>query len=385
MFQTAIAVIRKELKAIVRDKKTFVFTILIPLLMAPLALFFSETGTKTAQESLQQNMNIAVNQDGPLFQFLQQLDQVDANVTFDYEKLLTSGEIALYLEEKFDENRPNDIDIVVHFNQASTKSQLALTLIDAYLETYRKNLLAAQLVDADISPDILEQVHITHMGQSNVSGENVGEKALLVQMILPLLLLTYCSVGVLPCAIDLISGEKEHGTLEPLMSTGANRNGLIIGKLIVVVIIGAASALMSIAGLLSYIYFSSRATLDLGLKNYVVLMLLLLIVSMMFSAISLIASLYAKTSKEAQTISFPLTILVMVPSMLSTSLNINDIPPHYWHIPLLNIVCLMKESLSGIFNGMHTAFVFEWVTLYILVFTSALFLLHHSEKMLFRR
>ena len=66
---------------------------------------------------------------------------------------------------------------------------------------------------------------------------------------LPLLLIIYSIAGPMGAAVDLGAGEKERGTLEPLLTTQAGRLSLLWGKFFAITVMGHISTISSLIGL----------------------------------------------------------------------------------------------------------------------------------------
>ena len=69
-------------------------------------------------------------------------------------------------------------------------------------------------------------------------------------MLIPMMIIGYSGSGITPIATDLGAGEKERGTLEPLLSTGVSRSSILIAKLIVTATFGTITSIFSGVGLL---------------------------------------------------------------------------------------------------------------------------------------
>lgn len=72
-------------------------------------------------------------------------------------------------------------------------------------------------------------------------------------------------------------------------------------------------------------------------------MILPILYTMVFGALQLAISIYAKSFKEAQTYLSPITIIAMVLIYMVMMKDPKNIGMLYFNIPLTNGVCLMKE------------------------------------------
>jgi len=78
--------------------------------------------------------------------------------------------------------------------------------------------------DGRINVSILSPVDVKN---DPVNKEKAGGGVLMLKMLLPLYLIIYAITGPMAAAVDLGVGEKERGTLEPLLTTQASRMQLL--------------------------------------------------------------------------------------------------------------------------------------------------------------
>ena len=105
---------------------------------------------------------------------------------------------------------------------------------------------------------------------------------------------------------------------------------------------------------------------------------------MISGAIELAFSIYAKSSKESQTWSFPLVIITMAAGYGTYMLDVKNIPAGFFHIPIVNISTIIKEVVLGIVDPVHIGITFLWSLFYIFMaflFSKKMFL---SEDVIFR-
>jgi sodium transport system permease protein len=122
----------------------------------------------------------------------------------------------------------------------------------------------------------------------------------------------------------------------------------------------------------------------IGLASIIIIALICISLSLIFSALQLVVSVYARSFKEASTYLSPLLVIIMVPSYLTMFIDSKAIPSMFFNIPLLNSVSLIKEVTVGIFNVQHIVIVLAWSLVYIalsMVFALSMF---KKESVVFR-
>lgn len=166
----------------------------------------------------------------------------------------------------------------------------------------------------------------------------------------PLLVVLMLTGGSI-VAVDVISGEKERGTLETLLTTAASRGEIVNAKLLSVIVVGLAVAVLNVANLLVYLVLGllelpSTLAVDLGPLELPALLLLFVPVAVMVAAALLLLSGMAKTYKEFQVYFFPLFLVFMVPSMAGAlpGLNLRSVVAL---VPLAGVSVGVKEILMG--------------------------------------
>jgi ABC-2 type transport system permease protein/sodium transport system permease protein len=169
--------------------------------------------------------------------------------------------------------------------------------------------------------------------------------------ILPLILILMTITGAVYPAIDLTAGERERGTMEAMIATPAPRFLLLLSKYVAVVTVAVLTALanlfacwitLSIGGL-------GRALLgERGLSLLAMLQILplLVIFAAFFSAILLAMCSFARSFKEAQAYLIPVMLVSLAPALLTLMPNI-EFSTLLGIVPLVNILLLSRDIMTG--------------------------------------
>ncbi len=398
MNSTIFLVVKKELMDTFRDKKTVIMSILIPLLLFPILSMVLGKSINSASESVEKNLKIAIVDKGEssLQKYLKEQKNINIVSTDNAEQDVKDGKIllAVLIDSEFDKavEGGDTAPITLVYDNSSQQSGIAMSKIDALVESYSKNIVAQRLAAKNIDVKILSPIQIK---EQTAQKESDGTATMLLSMMLPLLLIIYCVTGPLPAATDLGAGEKERGTLEPLLTTQANRMSLLWGKFLAITVMGLITSVASLAGM--YIamtqkngMFSSMgsqgSTGSLGLepKALIVIGAVVVLTTMVFGALELSISIYARSFKEAQTYLSPLTIIAIIPIYATYMLDAKNIATSYFHIPLANAVCVLKEVISGIYNPLHIGITVGWTIVYILVSIVLARFMFNREEVVFR-
>jgi len=211
-------------------------------------------------------------------------------------------------------------------------------------------------------------------------------------LMLPLMLVIYSVSGPLSSAIDLGVGEKERGTLEPLLTTKAGRLSLLWGKFLAITIVGLMTTIATMVGIFiamkqnSSAFGSSVAMSGIGIspEALIIIGVLIVFLTMAFGALELSISIYARSFKEASTYNSPLMIIAFIPAYATYMLDAKNIPFMYFNIPVANVVCVLKELIAGIYNYNHIAITSVWIVVYVAACMLFARFMFSREEVIFR-
>ncbi|WP_251861733.1 ABC transporter permease [Clostridium sp. Marseille-Q2269] len=373
MKNITLVVLKKELLDLFRDKKTIILSILIPIILLPAMSFFIGKMGNSDEKNVQDNLKIAIEDKGnsSFFKFIKSHKNVNIVKSKNIDEGIKEGDIFLKLTipKGFDEaiSKDKNEKIELKYDNSSSDAMVAVSIVKEYITEYSKQIVSKRLEKKNIDQSILNPVNVV----DNIVGDkNDGMGKMIGSMMIPLLLMIYSATSTIGAAVDLGAGEKERDTLEPLLTTKAGRASLLVGKFLAITVMGI---LMSFAYLLGIILTMKQpngmfgeAGLNLGPATLVLIMILPILYTMVFGAIQLAISIYARSFKEAQTYLSPMTVIAMVLIYMVMMKDPKNIPMIYFNIPLTNGVCLMKEFLGGIYNYTHIAITFGWIAVYIL-------------------
>tara|TARA_B110000240_G_scaffold191328_1_gene233800 strand:- start:2289 stop:3053 length:765 start_codon:yes stop_codon:yes gene_type:complete len=197
-----------------------------------------------------------------------------------------------------------------------------------------------------IEPILLEKVNTAD------DRENWGEK---IGAMLPYMLFIICLGGAMAPATDIGAGEKERGTLETLLISPIDRNKIVMGKFLTIGFAGTMTALITVMSMVIWGLVLSQGMAiklvtdfmaQIAMVDFLLIFLMLVPVVAIFSSVLLSISIYAKSFKEAQSYMGPMTILVIVPVMLSMLPGVELKGGWAW-VPLTNVSLAMKELVKG--------------------------------------
>jgi sodium transport system permease protein len=363
---TIITVIRKELKDTLRDRKTLISAILLPALTLPLILF----GVTALQQSLLDKENTkklkialveAPNQLTKYFEDSSFVLYQDIAFAAAKDSVASDDFDALLLFEPSFYARINSLQTAqVQFYFKST-NRMVKRRIESKLDVYKSIVLAHRIdtlqLDAEwMKPVAVEQIDVASTQEQ--LGDTLGG-------FIPYIFILFCFMGCMYPALDLITGEKERGTIETLLTVPASRFNILMGKTITIALFGIVAATMTLAGLVVGVnciqdipqeFLSSISDL-ISLKFVLMLLAMLLPLSLFFAGILSAVVVRASSFKEAQSYVTPMSFLVIIPAMIALMPGMDLSWSTAW-VPILNVALATKEIVGGTIDlSMYTAIV----------------------------
>lgn len=371
-----VIIFKKELKDTLRDKRTLMTMLLLPLVLYPV-IFSVISGITQSQtkKSMAKTLEIGYWDYGQIEKLRNSFEEIELisvnrfDEFMQVESLLTADETnkadslisTLVLTKKLDafvlvdsefnsKLDSNLAGLVKLFYNSTTDENITRSRIQAVLDIYKEDLLkkrfAAQHLDRSFAEGIIVDKIDTAPEKQRI-GKFVGG-------FLPYFFIIFCFMGSMYPAIDLGAGEKERGTIETILVSPATRKEILFGKIGVIMLTGIFSALISILGILltvNFIEFIPTEILDIvyGLlspKNIIMILVLLLPLSLFFASFLFSMSIYAKSYKEAQSIITPMIVVVIMPAIIGLlpGIELNHITAL---IPVLNVSLVTKDLIGG--------------------------------------
>lgn len=354
----------KELLELTRDRKTLIFTILIPIFAMPLIFggfaYVSSNMFKNAKAAeLRYALFGQQHAPGLSARFGQQtnLRLVPLKDEGEIRQAIADERIkfAVVIPPQFDAalQQQRQATITLHYNSASTvdvTQQRVREVIDGYNASLRQEALSAlklnpgQLAFA-LAPVLLEKKSTAD--QREQMGAVIGG-------MLPYLLMMVCLTAAMYPAIDMGAGEKERGTLETLLLAPVPRGAIVLAKFLVLFTVGMTSAVLmvgSMAVLLTLFGNSLEGNLammvrSITLTDLAMITLMLVPTAAIFASLLLSISIYAKSYKEAAGMITPLMLLTILPIVVAMLPGV-ELNWLWAMVPLTNVSLAMKELVKG--------------------------------------
>ena len=373
-------IIKKEIRDVVRDKKTLVMMIVVPLLLYPIMFGF----LMTMEDSMLNVEQSKINKFGFAFEpdalFGAILEEAEIQKTIGPEEELKSkfenGELDAYitLEGK---------TFTIYYTQQNTNGIMSLRLATGLIESYKKAVQVQILAENGLAPDEFFDVY-------TIEEKDVSNKDVLTEMMLgmiPTFILMTATLTAVFAAIDMTAGEKERGTLETLLTFPLKNGDIIYGKFFATSICTVISSVVGFVSMYGVLYVLSgkldsfREMELLTAKSFVLALILFVLYAMLISALAIMIASKAKSFKEAQNSTQPLAFVSLIPmflTMMGTKLSASLAA-----VPFINVYLLLNDIISNTVDMQFFAIVAASTIVFIFIVLKAVTKLYKSDKILF--
>lgn len=393
-------VLRKELTDIIRDKKTLAFTVILPILIFPVLFRIMSVTMESKINDVQNEINIAVNGDidSELGDILNSQSNIKIREYKDDKKALKDGDIQLIVnipenvDNKISNGEAANIEFLI--DDQSEKSSLSAGVIESLFNDYSDKIVEQRLSKLNVESSILEPLTVETKSGISKDGKDNSSMNTVLGMI-PALIVILLLSPTIGLSADLGAGEKERGTFEPLLSTSVNRNSILWGKitsisivLLVTLILTIISLVFSFKDFVGTISDTAGAAtsidLNINIMSILFIVLFCIFIIIFVSTLQVGVSMYARSSKEANTYLTGLIMPIMLLAFIPLYLDVKSIDTLFFNIPIVNAICVMKEIMIGIYNTTHIAIVLVWHIIYVVAVLIGAKILFSREEVVFR-
>jgi len=363
--RNVLTIYLKEMKEVMRDRRTLVFmflmpTVIVPVLMNALVGFTMHIEKKARTETLAYAIFGGENlpQVREAFEKEDGFEKVDIASANDINTAIATGKIkfAIIIPEASVQQieESNQAIIRLYYNNASAasmaKSRAARIIYNLGEQLRSERLEKLGFAGRQSQSNLLNPIAIEECGTANmreIFGERLGG-------VLPYIFIIFSFMGSLYVAIDVGAGEKERGTLETLLLAPVPRRQIVLGKFLVLFTTGVTSALLCLASIGLILSTKGKEVtgamrevlLSFNLIDILLVGAMLIPMAAIFSSLLLSLSIYARSYREAGAYCGPLNLLVIIPAVIAMlpGVELNWVTSM---VPVMNISLAIKELLKG--------------------------------------
>ena len=360
-FKKVITIYKKEMLDILRDKRTVLSAIVVPIILYPL-LMVGVSSMMSRQEKKLEDQTAIIYIDNQIkdlnstkiIEHLSEIENIQIMNEVDDPQMLLDENLVkavLTITDSISASGYQIIKAKVSFDASNDKAASVYTQISKSLAEAKEEIVSERLQAIEIDSEILDAV--------DVIKDNIAPPeqmfGFFIGKILPYLLIMLTISGGAAVASDLVAGEKERGTLETILVSAAQRNELVFGKYLTIITISFITVFLNLVSMyisIQHMLSQSGLQLDninLPLGNFALVLVAMLPLITLLSAILLSMSTFSRNIKEAQSYQMPLMLVGMMAAMISMfpafELNVG-----MSLIPIVNIALLFKDIMMNNFN-----------------------------------
>lgn len=372
--------LKKELKLIIRDKKSLLMMAITPLFIPIFVILMSYIYEELTVNKEDKTYQIGVNYELSSTEKELLSDEVKYTVysnSKELEEAYNSNKILAYIVR--DNNSYN-----IYANIQSEDGSMVTSLITNYLDNYNNYLGQSYLVNNNI--DLSKVYNNLNYNVTEIKGESIfGNQIILMAITFTIMAITLSCIYT---STDTTAGEKERGTLETILTFPISRKELIFGKYLAISISGIVTLLIGVFLSIVSLYYvkNSFSIYDNVIFNINTITILLTILILSFytlfiSGLCITIASFTKSFKEAQSALTPISLVTCIPMFLEM-LNIN-ISGVLSFIPIINHTIVINNILTSSININNILITIISSIIYIIVLLLFINKMYKSEKILF--
>ncbi len=391
-------VYRKELTDSLRDRRTLISMIVVPLLLFPiLTVGFGYLAAELVGKARRETPKVMVlgGEDSPkLLAALRALRTIrivapspDYADQISDKKIRAAVEIPAGFEAALERGETPTVHIYMY--DGEIKSAFGAERLEKFFRELRDRTVHDRLASRNLPDNLLKPFEIER--QNVASPEKVW--GVIFGGLIGYMVILLCMTGAMYPAIDLTAGEKERGTMETILCSPVARTHLVMGKFLMVLTASLATAALSVLSMSASFLGMSKlgamgaqhgsVQMTLHAPAVLAVFLMALPIAVLFSAALLTIALFAKSYREAQSYLTPMTFLVILPAVASLLPGV-ELNARLALVPILNTSLVSKEIITGTYHWNYIVLIFASSCVYA---AAAMFLavkMFQREDVLFR-
>lgn len=352
MIPAAWTVYLKELVDALRDRRTLTMVLLSSVAVGPLVLILVSSLVAGFEKRAEAREIVAVGMEHApsLRNFVLRQTFTVREAPANWEQLMRDsklGDPVVVIPKDFEADLAagETPEVEVVSSSGNQRAQAGTGALVRLLRGFNQEQGLLRLAVRGVSPVALEAVRVQERDLADASA-----RAAQLATMVPFFVLMAVVYGALNAALDTTAGERERGSLEPLLMNPSPRWALVLGKWGAVATVAMLIAVLSCLSFLPGQWLLRSETLSamfrFGALEAASFIVLLLPLAAFLAAVLMAIAIRCKSFKEAQASA---TGVVLVISLLPlvTLFNQEGTAPWYYLVPALSQMTLMGRVLKG--------------------------------------
>ena len=307
----------KEIRGIIRDKKSFEKLLIYPLLIPFIILLFGVLFDSVNETQYTVGINYNLTEEEKLI--LNEMDDIETK-HYDNKKELedaySNQEIQGYIIKQDDK-------YTIYADAAQNSGSIIMAVASSYLESYNMALANNYLIFNQINPnDVFNNIEIKTESLTKIKNESDMMLNLTYELVITYVIMIITMVCVV-VVTDATSGEKERGTLETILTFPLKSSELVVGKYLATTILGFIVGVISYALSVPTLYVAKSMfksfesfSLTTSITSILLAIFVILLAALLSAGVCMAFAGKTKTYKEAQSALQFVPMLPMIPYFL---------------------------------------------------------------------
>jgi sodium transport system permease protein len=351
-WRTFLVVSRKEFVDALRDRRTLLMVLLSSVAMGPLVLLMLSGLVGSLEARAERRVVVAqgIEAAPTLRNFIERQGYTLQVAPDDAEQALREGRLGdpvLRVPADFESKlaRGEPVELVIVTDGANRHAEAGSGTLRRLLQGFGRERVSLTLAMRGIAPQVLQPLEVLEQDLASA-----GSRAAMFMSFVPFFVLMGVVYGALPAALDATAGERERGSLEPLLMTPGGTLALVLGKWAAVAGLGMTVALLGCLSFLPGQWMLRSETLAANFRfgpwEAAGFLAVLWPLAAALAALLMLVAIRCRSHKEAQASS---TGVVLVVSLLPLVTMFGTGGEQRWHlwVPVLAQNTLMNRVLKG--------------------------------------
>jgi sodium transport system permease protein len=260
----------------------------------------------------------------------------------------------------------------------------SIGMVRRLLQGFNSETSAARLSARGVSPKVLKPVEVSYINLGTPA-----QRAAMILFIIPWMALLMAVAGCVAIAIDITAGERERGSLEPLLMNPVGRGALVVGKWVAVAVYGIGIVTLILLGFALTLAFvplpELGAIVSLSPAQHLGFAAMLFPIAPAIGALQMLIATFGRTFKEAQTyVNYLVTLFSILPA-LAVFAQVKDATWQLF-VPMMGQLMVLTRILRGEpVQAMHLLIPLAVCVVIVVASLTALTRLLTHEKTIFAR
>ncbi len=325
MSSRILTVLRKELVDSLRDRRTALMVFVASVLAGPVTLVLvTQFVSGLEQKAATLKVRLLGGENAPaLVNFLQRHDVEIEPAGADYEARIREGRLDAVIvvpkdfQERFLSGEGARVELA--YDDSRTEASPAIRQAERLLGAFNRETGTLRLVARGVSPGLVEPVKVEHLNTATPR-----QKGAFLLFLIPMFAILAPLLGGMTVAIDATAGERERGSLEPLLANPVPAASLVLGKWLAAWATATGVAVLTLAGFVAtaalYAERKLPAVIQFGWAELGPFLALIAPFAAMTAALQMLICTYGRSYREAQTyVSYLATVVSFVPLVVLLS------------------------------------------------------------------